>query len=54
MKATEGKLGRVFVIRLEEGDILPDCIEEFASVKNGSTYPWRIGKIRKYHYGMSA
>lgn len=34
MKATEGKLGRVFVIRLEEGDIVPDCIEEFASDKN--------------------
>ncbi|AHM57777.1 hypothetical protein EAL2_808p02720 (plasmid) [Peptoclostridium acidaminophilum DSM 3953] len=34
MKATEGKLGRVFVIRLEEGDIVPDCIEEFASEMN--------------------
>ena len=30
MKACEGKIGRVFVIRLEEGDIIPDCIEEFA------------------------
>lgn len=34
MKATEGRLGRVFVIRLEDGDILPDCIEKFAK-KNG-------------------
>jgi predicted DNA-binding protein with PD1-like motif len=33
MKATEGKIGRVFVIRLEEGDIVPDCIEEFAGEK---------------------
>jgi len=30
MKATEGKLGRVFVIRLEDGDVLPGCIEKFA------------------------
>ena len=33
MKATEGKLGRVFVIRLEEGDVIPDCIESFAEKK---------------------
>jgi len=31
MKACEGKLGRVFVIRLEDGDIVPDCIEQFAA-----------------------
>lgn len=33
MKASEGKLGRVFVIRLEDGDKLPDCIEKFAAEK---------------------
>jgi len=33
MKATEGKLGRVFIIRLEDGDIIPDCIESFAEKK---------------------
>jgi predicted DNA-binding protein with PD1-like motif len=33
MKASEGKLGRVFVIRLEDGDKLPDCIEKFAEDK---------------------
>jgi predicted DNA-binding protein with PD1-like motif len=33
MKASEGKLGRVFVIRLEDGDKLPDCIEKFAEKK---------------------
>jgi uncharacterized protein len=27
---TEGKVGRVFVIRLEDGDRLPDSIEKFA------------------------
>ena len=30
MKVSEGKIGRVFVMRLEEGDRLPDCIEKFA------------------------
>ena len=30
MKASEGRLGRVFVIRLEDGDVIPDCIEVFA------------------------
>lgn len=38
MKSTEGKIGRVFVLRLEDGDIVPDCIESFAaenSVKTG-------------------
>jgi predicted DNA-binding protein with PD1-like motif len=38
MKSTEGKLGRVFLLRLEDGDVLPDCIEAFAaeeSIKTG-------------------
>ncbi len=30
MKATEVKIGRVFVIRLEDGDVIPECIEKFA------------------------
>lgn len=30
MKASEGRIGRVFVIRLEDGDRLPECIERFA------------------------
>ena len=34
MKSTEGKTGRVFVIRLEDGDVLPDCLEKFAAEKN--------------------
>ena len=34
MKATEGHLGRVFVLRLEDGDTLPDCIERFAADKD--------------------
>jgi len=33
MKATEGKIGRVFVIRLEDGDMLPACLEQFADEK---------------------
>jgi predicted DNA-binding protein with PD1-like motif len=38
MKAGEGKIGRVFVIRLEAGDVLPDCVSRFAEeegIKNG-------------------
>jgi predicted DNA-binding protein with PD1-like motif len=34
MKTCEGRLGRVFVIRLEDGDVLPECIERFAE-QNG-------------------
>ena len=34
MKACEGQIGRVFVIRLEDGDIVPACIERFAE-ENG-------------------
>ena len=30
MKVSEGRVGRVFVIRLEDGDVIPDCIEDFA------------------------
>jgi len=33
MKATEGRIGRVFVLRLEDGDVVPDCIERFAAEK---------------------
>ena len=33
MKASEGKTGRVFVIRLEDGDVVPACIERFAEEK---------------------
>jgi predicted DNA-binding protein with PD1-like motif len=38
MKAAEGKIGRVFMMRLDDGDLLPVCIEKFAQkkgVKNG-------------------
>jgi predicted DNA-binding protein with PD1-like motif len=34
MKATEGHIGRVFVLRLEDGDVIPGCIERFAAEKN--------------------
>ena len=33
MKACEGQLGRVFIIRLEDGDDLPGSIERFAEEK---------------------
>lgn len=33
MKASEGRLGRVFIVRLEEGDNAAETIERFASEK---------------------
>ena len=47
MKACEGRIGRVFVIRLEDGDIIPNCIEQFAE-QNGvsvghAILVWGIG-----------
>jgi predicted DNA-binding protein with PD1-like motif len=30
VRATEGRIGRVFVVRLDDGDIIPDCLEKFA------------------------
>jgi predicted DNA-binding protein with PD1-like motif len=30
MKATTGSIGRIFIIRLEDGDVVPDCLERFA------------------------
>jgi len=33
MKASEGRIKRVFVVRLEDGDVLPDCLERFAEEK---------------------
>lgn len=34
MKYSEGKVGRIFVIRLEDGDRMPDAIESFARENN--------------------
>jgi predicted DNA-binding protein with PD1-like motif len=36
MRFTEAKLGRVFVLRLHDGDRLPDVLESFAAEKNVS------------------
>jgi uncharacterized protein len=33
MKSSEGKIGRVFILRLEDGDMVPECIEKFALEK---------------------
>ena len=33
MKASEGRIGRVFVVRLEDGDLLPACLEGLAAEK---------------------
>ncbi len=46
MKATEGKLGRTFIIRLEDEDIVPECIEKFAAQKKINTaYAIMVGGI---------
>jgi len=46
MKAIEGHTGRVFVIRLEDGDIIPRCIERFAKEKGISVgYAILVGGI---------
>ncbi|MFA5367898.1 MAG: PPC domain-containing DNA-binding protein [Dehalococcoidia bacterium] len=37
MKSCEGKIGRVFILRLEDGDVLPECIERFAAENHIST-----------------
>jgi predicted DNA-binding protein with PD1-like motif len=34
MQFTEAKLGRIFVLRLHDGDRLPDVLESFAAEKN--------------------
>ncbi|MBN1258098.1 MAG: DNA-binding protein [Planctomycetes bacterium] len=39
MKTTEGQVGRVFVIRLEDGDEMPGCVEDFA-VEKGITHAY--------------
>lgn len=36
MKVAEGSLGRVFVLRLEHGERLPDCVEAFAAERGVS------------------
>ena len=36
MKYSEGKIGRIFIIRLEDGDKLPEAIESFARKNNVS------------------
>ncbi|MBI5016467.1 MAG: DNA-binding protein [Deltaproteobacteria bacterium] len=33
MRTAEGTVGRVFVLRLEDGDRIPECIERFAAEK---------------------
>lgn len=37
MKSCEGKIGRVFILRLEDGDVVPECIERFAAENRIST-----------------
>ncbi len=46
MRASQGRLGRVFVLRLEDGDVIPDCIERFASERGiGEAFCALLGGI---------
>jgi len=46
VKAQEGKVGRIFIIRLEEGDLIPTCIENFAAEHKVSVgYATLVGGI---------
>ena len=48
MKGIEAGIGRVFVLRLEDGDHLPDCLESFARQNNIATAQvFLIGGIGK-------
>lgn len=46
MKAIEGRIGRVFILRLEHDDPLPGCIEKFAAEKG-----IRLGQV-VFHGGI--
>jgi predicted DNA-binding protein with PD1-like motif len=37
MKACEGHIGRVFIVRLEDDDVIPACLEKFAEEKGIKT-----------------
>ncbi len=36
MKTCQGQVGRIFLMRLEDGDLIPECIELFAKEKGVS------------------
>ena len=46
MKSSEGRIGRVFVIRLDDGNVIPECIERFAAARGVSTgYALMVGGV---------
>lgn len=48
MKYTEAKQGRIFVLRLEQGDVIPDDIERFAEEKEiASGLVYLLGGVDK-------
>ncbi len=48
MKYTEGNRGRIFILRLEDGDVIPHTLEEFASAKNiRAAMVFFLGGIKK-------
>lgn len=50
MKVAEGTVGRVFVLRLEHGERLPDCVEAFALERGVSrAFCALVGGVDKGH-----
>ena len=48
MQYSEGSIGRIFTLRLEDGERVPDCIEQFAKDKNiKAAFCTMIGGIDK-------
>ncbi|MGD1060129.1 MAG: PPC domain-containing DNA-binding protein [Methanomassiliicoccales archaeon] len=48
MKYTQGKHGRVFVVRLEDGEVLHEKLEDFAEERRiGNAVVWAIGGADK-------
>ena len=46
MIAAEGSVGRVFTLRLEDGDRVPECIEGFAAARGVSRgVCWLVGAV---------
>ncbi len=41
MKYSQARLGRIFVIRLEDGDIIHEELEKFAIRMGGMVLGWR-------------
>jgi len=53
VQSVEGKIGRIFLLRLDDNDVIPTCIEEFAQEKK-INFGWVtiIGCLKKGNVAM--